>query len=84
GGVAVPYGTATPIANGTTQLVFNGTAEGAVIINAEVKGSNGITHSTVLNFDVKGIAYTFTGAPQDNSIFVTASTNLNFDISETA
>ncbi|WP_289058749.1 TraQ conjugal transfer family protein, partial [uncultured Flavobacterium sp.] len=84
GGVNVPFGTATPISNGTTQLVFNGTAEGAVIINAEVKGSNGITHTAVLNFSVKGISYTFSGASQDNSLFVTASTNINFDISETA
>jgi len=83
-GTSVAYGNFLPISKGTTELVFNATAEGVVKINAEVKDSNGITHTTVLNFNVKGISYDFSGASQDNSIFVTASTNLNFDISETA
>ena len=53
GGIAVPYGTFQTISKGTSEFVFNGTAEGNVIIIAEVKDSNGITHSTNLNFNVR-------------------------------
>jgi glycine cleavage system regulatory protein len=84
GGVAVPYGTFQAITTGTTEFSFNGSAEGLVVVNVEVKDSNGIVHSATLNFNVKGITYDFSGAAQENNIFVTSSTNLNFDISETA
>ncbi len=83
-GTAVPYGTFQTIAKGTTEIVFNGTAEGIVNITAEVKGSNGITHSTTLNFSVKAITYNFSGASQANTINLGANTPLTFDITETA
>ena len=84
GGLAVPYGTGVQIAKGSTELVFNGTVEGAVIINAEVKDSNGVTHTTVLNFNVKGISYNFSGASQANTINLASSTPITFDITESA
>ena len=84
GGSPIALGTFEPITKGTTQLTFSGTEVGSVTINVEVKDSNGISHTSNLNFNVKGISFDFTGAPQENTIFVTSSTNLNFDISETA
>ena len=84
GGSIIGLGTFEPISKGTTQLTFSGTEVGLVTINVEVKDSNGISHTSTLNFNVKGISFDFSGAPQENTIFVTSSTNLNFDISETA
>jgi hypothetical protein len=83
-GIAVPYGTYQAITKGTTELVFNGTAEGAVAISVEVKDSNGISHTTVLNFNVRAITYNFSGASQANTINLGANTPLTFDITETA
>ncbi|WP_311266656.1 hypothetical protein, partial [Xanthomonas sp. WCS2017Noco2-62] len=40
-GTAITLGTFQPIGKGMTEFVFNGTAEGVVVINAEVKDSNG-------------------------------------------
>lgn len=84
GGVAVPYGAFQSITTGTSQLTFRGTAAGKVNINVEVKDSNGIIHSSVLAFDVKAISYSFSGASQDNTIFINGSTPITFDITETA
>lgn len=84
GGSIIGLGEFEPISKGTTQLTFTGTEVGLVTVLVVVKDSNGITHNTTLNFNVKGISYDFSGAPQENTIFVTATTNLNFDISETA
>ena len=79
---AIPYGDYNPISKGTTGVVFRGTAEGVVNVLVTVKDSNGITHTSTLVFNVKGVEYTFTGAPQNNAIFLNDATPLNFDITE--
>lgn len=79
---AIPYGDYNPISKGTTGVVFRGTAEGVVNVLVTVKDSNGITHTSTLTFNVKGVEYTFTGAPQNNAIFLNDATPLNFDITE--
>lgn len=84
GGSPVSLGTYETITKGNSQFTFNGTEVGATSILVEVKDSNGIVRSSTLNYNVKGISYDFSGASQDNTIFVNSTTNLNFDISETA
>ena len=84
GGSAVAMGTFAPIALGTSQLTFKGTGAGIVNIEVTVKDSNNITHTSTLVFNVNEIGYTFTGASQDNTIFVNGTTPINFDITESS
>jgi len=84
GGTNVTMATYQPISLGTTALTFKGTAEGIVNIEVTVKDSNNLTHTSTLAFNVLGVSYTFTGAPQDNIIFVNGTTPINFDITETS
>ena len=84
GGTAVAMETFAPIALGTSQLTFKGTGEGTVNIVVTVKDSNNITHTSTLIFNVKAVDYIFTGAAQNNTIFVNGSTPINFDITESS
>jgi hypothetical protein len=81
-GAGVDLGTYKTIDLGTNKLVFNGTEGGIVNLEVTVKDSNGITHTSIVAFDVKVISYTFTGTPQQNTIYQNQSTPLNFDITE--
>ena len=73
-GANVAYGTFQPITLGTSQLTFRGTGSGIINIDVTVKDSNNITHTSTLVFNVKDVAYTFTGGSQDNTIFVNGTT----------
>jgi hypothetical protein len=79
----IAFGDYQDISKGTTASVFRGTAEGIVNVLVTVKDSNGITRTSTLVFNVKGVDYSFTGASQNNSIFLNDATPLNFDITET-
>ncbi len=82
GNTNVALGVFQPIALGTSQLTFKGIGAGIVNIEVTVKDSNNIIHTSTLVFNVKEVGYTFTGATQDNSIFVNGTSPINFDITE--
>ena len=83
-GTAVTYGIFQSASVGSTALTFTGTDIGTVNIKVEVKDSNGISHNSIISLEIKPINYTFSGAAQDNTIYVNGSTPINFDITETA
>ncbi|POS00898.1 hypothetical protein Q361_1171, partial [Flavobacterium croceum DSM 17960] len=78
----VNYGVFSSISTGSTSLQFKGTSIGIVHVLVEVTDSFGVIHSSTLNFEVTNIAFTFSGASQNNGIYIGESTPLNFDISE--
>ena len=82
GGNPVALGSYQTIGLGSNSLTFNASSLGIVNLLIEVKNSNGLLKSTVVMFDVKTTEFSFTGGAQSNSIFVNATTNLNFDLSE--
>ncbi|WP_289035170.1 hypothetical protein, partial [uncultured Flavobacterium sp.] len=83
-GNIVPMGVFSQINLGNSVLNFKGLSEGSINLEVTVKDSNGVTHISRIVLNVNAISYTFTGAPQNNTVLVDESTNLNFDVSETS
>ncbi|MEP5340211.1 MAG: hypothetical protein ABJL44_01100, partial [Algibacter sp.] len=78
----VTLGQPYPIDLGTTTMFFNAMTVGIVYVDVSVTDSNNQTKTSRVTFDVDNIDFSFSGAPQQNTIETGAHTNLNFNINE--
>ncbi|MBB3125291.1 hypothetical protein FHS04_002835, partial [Mesoflavibacter sabulilitoris] len=83
GNTNLDYGVYHNISVGNTNYTFKGISIGDVTLNVEVTDSNGVTHSSNIDFVIENIEFTFSATPQDGSIILGETTNIFFDINET-
>ncbi|MEP5339271.1 MAG: TraQ conjugal transfer family protein, partial [Algibacter sp.] len=79
---SIILGQSYPISPGNSSTSFKATQIGLVIIDITVTDSNNISHTSQVTFDAENIDFTFSGAPQQNTIETGETTNLNFNINE--
>jgi hypothetical protein len=84
GAMEVPLGIFQNINIGSSVLSFKGLSAGVVNLKVEIKDSNGVTHTSMVALEVLAINYSFTGSAQSNSIYLNATTPINFDVTESA
>ena len=82
-GEVVPYNSNTQINKGVTQLSFDGTQIGRIVILAVVTDQYGNTAEDLIDIVVQDIEFTFTAAPQENSLNQGDNTDINFILTET-
>jgi len=70
------------IDKGTTTMVFNAASVGIVYVDVTVTDSHNQSRTSRVTFDVESIDFTFSGAPQQNTIETNQTTSLNFTIDE--
>ncbi|GAL77332.1 fibronectin type III domain protein [Algibacter lectus] len=78
----ITLGQSYSIILGTTSMNFTATKVGLVLIDVTVTDSNNQSHTSQVTFNVENIDFTFSGAPQQNTIEVRETTSLNFNITE--
>ena len=78
----IVLGTSYPIILGSAGFNFEGTAVGLVNIVASVTDSNNVMHDTTIAMQIEDISYTFTAAPQNNTVGSGGSTPINMSIDE--
>lgn len=81
-GQEIPVGIYQDINLGTFKYNFKANAKGAAKITFKIKDANDQIKEAYVNLDVWDVTYTFTGATQNNSIYGSQSTAINFDITE--
>ncbi len=79
---SITMGQAYTIDKGTTTMVFNATSVGIVYVDVTVTDSHNQSKTSRVTFDVGSIDFTFSGAPQQNTIETGKTTHLNFTINE--
>ncbi len=81
-GAVINLATDIDISTGTTEVFFEGTSVGLVVLKAIITSNNGITKEVPITFNVENVNYNITAAAQTSTIVIGESTNINFNLSE--